>query len=411
MAVLSAAVVEFAYNENVVFSLAQNQQERVQAYFLAVSAINFTKLILKADKEVKGFAKSANKQYGTNVKVPPLYELVPLNTFLLRQAASMGVGETITTLPPEGTATPSASGNPLGDVQKGVNLFDPKVTEQFLAFEGDFSAVVTEEEAKINLNAFYQLNPKQKEYLRLRRILFFLLASEEFKDFFSNRLKDAEDLAGNIADFIDRDDLNNGLQGEELGPERSKYQDPNRRPKNGKLISLEELLLVEGMNDDLFEKLKNHVTIYGKDDKILACRANDSIMKAMILAYVEGDPRVQGISMDNKELLDKAVTAAQTACPDVMAMTTNVDTALGIVSTTTTPTSPKPPPATGTTTPTTGSATFGSMIKTESFVYTVIGTGAVGEDLDRQTKVNIRVVLDTTEKIPAHWKLLYWRVE
>ncbi len=74
-------------------------------------------------------------------------------------------------------------------------------------------------------------------------------------------LYDPDDLAKNLIDWIDPDDLR--LQG---GPEDAYYQDqdpPYRAPAGGgPLLSLEDLRLIEGYDRPLVEALEPYVTVY-----------------------------------------------------------------------------------------------------------------------------------------------------
>ena len=49
---LTSIAVEFAYNTNVNYNLALNEKERLQAYFLAESAIKLMELELKLEKQL-----------------------------------------------------------------------------------------------------------------------------------------------------------------------------------------------------------------------------------------------------------------------------------------------------------------------------------------------------------------------
>jgi general secretion pathway protein K len=411
LAIMSSLIVEFAYNSNVTYNLALNEKDRLQAYYLAESGLNFSKLILKFDKEARKLAGEASSKLGKTIQIQPLYEMIPLNSEVLRGLAQQeggtpgdGGGESAEA--PAGT--PSASGGPA----QSLGGFNLKGAESFLSFEGNFSSEITEEEAKLNLNAFFSLSPTQKSYDRLKNTLYHLLLSDDFKGLFEDRFRGAKDLAQNIADYIDKDDSQNEIGGQDRGRE-GVGANGLVKMKNGKLLTLEELTMVPGMTEEIFQKLKPYVTIYSPDEKIYVCRAKDPLVKAMIIAYSETNPdKMEPIREDNTDLLTKATDAVLNSCPDTQAMANEVDKALGVTqpgseSTSSTSSTTTLTGATSGTPGTTPSgASFSDMVKNENKIFTVIGIGTVGE-----TEVRLKTVLDTSSPNPNRWTQLYWRVE
>lgn len=105
--------------------------------------------------------------------------------------------------------------------------------------EGTFVSVVVEDEnAKFNLNTLVSQNGKVNEE-----------AHESFK-----RLLDAltleEDIADLIADWMDSDSLPMPAGSE-------------RRAKNAHLDSIEEIILIKGIDRKVYDKLLPYITIYG----------------------------------------------------------------------------------------------------------------------------------------------------
>jgi type II secretory pathway component PulK len=413
LALLSSVVVEFAYNSNVTYNLAMNEKERTQAYYLAQSGLAFTKLLLKYDREARRLASQASSRLGRNFQIEPLYVMIPISSEVLRGMASM-------TAPPEGGAGEGEEAPPPDEKTEALSAFNIQDSE-FLKFEGDFSSEVIEENAKINVNAFLSMAPTDPGYDRLKSVLYHLLLTDEFKGMFEDRYRGAKELVQNIADYIDRDDAQNEVGGQERGREGVGAAAGQIKMKNGKLISLDELMLVPGMTEDIFQKLKNYVTIYGIDPKIYACRAQEPVIKSLILAYTEANPdRMEPLKDENTDLLTRAYDAVLNSCPDLQAMADELDRALGATTPgagggTTPGATPGPTSSlTGSTTNrgTTGAAagaitnTFNSMLREDNTMFSVIGIGTVGE-----TQVKIKVVLDTANNNASRWQTLYWRVE
>jgi hypothetical protein len=301
-------------------------------------------------------------------------------------------------------------------LEQGMNLIDAKAAQDFLSFNGDFSAEVKEEEAKLNLNAFFTLSPVDKNYDRLKSILYHLLATPEFQGLFEDRYRGAQELAQNIADYIDKDEVHNEPGGEERGREIVRGQG-NTTMKNGKALSLEELTLVPGMTEAVFQKLKEYVTIYGPDDKVWVCRAKDPLVRALVLAYSENNPKMEPIKDDNEEMLKKATDAVLNNCPDLKTIAKELDLALGVVEggegtetqpTPRTTTTSKEGQTTQETRPTqkSTSQSFTDLVKEKGVVFGIDAAGLVGE-----SEVKVITVVDTSQGDPKQWKQLFWRVE
>ncbi|HKY63239.1 MAG TPA: hypothetical protein VJR29_07450 [bacterium] len=416
LALLSGVVVEFAYNSNVTYNLAMNEKERTQAYYLAQSGLAFTKLVIKYDKEARRLASQASSRLGKNFQVEPLYVMIPISSELLRGMASMSNPAAS----PGGEEGEGEEAPPPDEKTQALGAFNLQDSE-FLNFEGDFSSEVIEENTKINLNAFLSLAPTDAAYDRLKNVLYHLLLTDEFKGLFDDRYRGAKELVQNIADYVDRDDAQNEIGGQERGREGAGAAAGQIKMKNGKLLSIEELTMVPGMTEDIFQKLKKYVTVYGNDDKIYACRAQEPVIKSLILAYTESNSnRMEPLKDDNVELLTKAYDAVLNSCPDTQAMANELDRALGATAPGTgegtgTPGATPGPTSTltgsttarGTTgTGTTSSNTFNGMLRNDNTIFGVIGIGTVGE-----TQVKIKAVLDTSNNNANRWQTLYWRVE
>jgi type II secretory pathway component PulK len=84
--------------------------------------------------------------------------------------------------------------------------------------------------------------------------------NEEFSD--RHRGDDFEQIVDNITDYIDGDKTGRGKTG---GDESALYPDrPNELiPPNSPFKTLEELHMVAGMTDELFDLLKTRITVYG----------------------------------------------------------------------------------------------------------------------------------------------------
>ncbi len=403
---VSAIVTEFAYQAQVDYYSAANYRNRLQAYQLALSGTEFGQLILKYDKDVQQIIKKSGK----DVYVPPLYDLIPVDTSILR---TMAVAEDI--IGADQATNDEVENSEEESTYKAINL---EGVESFLDFKGDFSVEIEEEESKLNLNAFYSLSPKDARYDRLKKTLYFLLLDKEFSEIFEDPYRGSRELTQNIVDYIDRDQVYNEEEGQERGREGTNA-DQNYEMKNAKLISLEELILVPGMNDQVLQKLKPYLTVYGKDDRIFACRARPALVRAMVLSYTQNNPRMEPLNETNQDLLEKATDAVIDNCPDVKLAAQELDVVLNVDATDSSrgspfaalPDSKQQNNGNSNNTRRRGGSnrqsqtnTFLDLVAIERNVYNIKSTGRVDE-----TEVTVNVVWDTSAGNPQQWNKLMWK--
>lgn len=414
---LSTLVVEFAYQTNVTYNISMNEEEKMQSYYMALSAINFSRVVIKYNKEAQQLVAQAAQKLGKNIQVKPLYEMIPINSALIRaltQGGSGGEGSAETP-PPEGEAPEADSKEAmLAAAKQSLSGLNEKAAESFLNFQGDFAAKINSLDARIPLNAFYLLTPTQPEYDRLKYTLMFLLRQKNYENFFKDKNRETQDLTNHIVDYIDKNDSVNDFGGSERGSEISAYAGSQLKAKNAKAFTVDELIFVPGMTDDILQELKKDVTVYKTDYKINACSASDELLRAMILAFSQNRTDMEPLREDNQERLKNAVTKVREKCPDTAAMATALNEVLGVTAATPTPppvaspgspSSPPPPPP-GAPAPSAASSGFASMLTSDENLFEIEATGTVGN-----AEVKITNVLDSSNTNPDKWKNLFWRVE
>jgi type II secretory pathway component PulK len=146
-----------------------------------------------------------------------------------------------------------------------------------------------DEERKININ--------KAELAVMARLFQIVLNSGE---------TEAQELAASIIDWRDSDsDLSIPLGSAEDSYYRSERYPYEAKDQNFEV--LEELLLVKGMSEDIFLKLKNYITIYGSGKVnintapkvvLLGLGISEDIID-MILSFRAGKDKIQGSSDDN----------------------------------------------------------------------------------------------------------------
>lgn len=384
---LTAVSTDFVYKTNISYHLAVNQKERMQAYFLAESAIKLMELEIKLEKELRSQAAAAGAA-ATGDFSAPLCQQFPLSTSLIR---SMFMGQP--------TPEAAAAGEEEGERAAFIGAMQVETAEEFLDFEGDFEGTCADESAKFNLNIFAGKNPKQEvlsgfnSYDQAKQLLIGLLANPAYKMLFpEDSPEKIGEIARNVADWVDIDDAINEPGGATTGSENSQYPPgiTEYGVKSGKFLTLDEMHKVAGVKDDWFLPIKDRFTIYG-DTKLNVCLAPDEMVAALIVQYANSKTDIPAINPANKAQMSNLVSVVKNGCtgasPKVEDIAKALDGALGVAGST-------------------GAGSFASQITTESRYYSFAGTGIVGN-----TEVKITAVIDTKEPTPTRWRMVYWRVE
>lgn len=417
---LTTMLVEFAYNTNVHYHLALNERDRLQAYYMARSAYNFMLLELKFDRMFRQIVQSQNlSQYLGDTAKLPLCQQFPMSTGLIRTvftggglAGLMGGGGE------QGATGEDAekAAEEIEDLRRDVSVSQEKEAAEFLKFEGDFDGECIDEGTKINLNAFSGLRRTPVEeggispFDQYKQFLNAFLMKPEFELLFKESDVKQSDVTNNIADWIDPDTEINELGGGGGGAERSLYDKSGvgYSIRNGKLLTLIEAYLIDGVVDDWFAPLEDDFTIYG-DGKINICSTGQDVVESLIKRYVTSTPGLPPVRLDDPDELARLVKAVT----DVCAGTGTGETMISEIANSLTaainaqagqPTEPEQQPqATGTSgAQDTG---FASYITMDSRYFTLKLAGQVMD-----TTVRVRAVIDVKEQDPKKWKLLYWRV-
>lgn len=431
MSILTAAVVELSYDSQINYKLAINSKERLQAYYLAKSALNFSRLILKYQKQAdEALNKAKGKvKSGALDNVEPLYRMVPLSSELLRGVLNgevsgiPGLGgdeeEGAEDQPPEDQAenTQDSENKDEGLFSSTLGAFAEKDAEKFLDFEGDFLAEISEEQTKLNINVLSTLTTgdKDSQYDVVKKLIFSFFELKELDAFFEND-DEKQDLVHRIGDWMDRNNVVNEYENLQRGIENSSYTDLGYKPKDGKMLTLSELRLIPGMTDDIYNKLKHLVTIYGKDEKVNICLGSTVLVQAMIYHYTHFAGCADAVNMDD-EKMEELVNAAVGGCPEPDAIGAALNGALGLVDIGEEVSQPSPTAGSPVNKNNTAKSIPGAKINNCSFqfmdlltkdnqIFNVKGSGTVGD-----TQVSISTILDISQKDANKWKYYYYRVE
>lgn len=160
---------------------------------------------------------------------------------------------------------------------------------KLMDFEGDFKVDCQDESSKVDINGFASTGwaARPLEQHPTGQMLAALMSPPEYDPLFEERLKmDRWELIGNIKDWVDADTERNGIFG---GDEDSQYDDfePRYRARNARFDSLEELRLVAGVNDEVFETFAPQLSVYTRNFQVNVNSASPSMIRALIRAFTD----------------------------------------------------------------------------------------------------------------------------
>lgn len=253
IAILSAAVVEFSYQNRVNLALASNQRDQLKAYFLARSAVNISKLLLSFQFALSSESRETEDDMGRLIG-----RAMRRSNFQMYQYIDLLMG-------------PFNSGqieSPIG----GISLNETGV-EGFGDFTGEMNVRVVPEEGRFDINNFAKAELDEDD---LRQMCAMLLDTQydpifEKKDE-NGELLDRAVILQRIIDHIDPDEESivlgddctvRGRSGDELRPYDN---DPGTRhrnePPNRKITHLAELYRVPGVGEDFMNAFQDQLTVY-----------------------------------------------------------------------------------------------------------------------------------------------------
>lgn len=410
--VLTITMEIFMTNTSVNREIVGQARQRLQAYYLAKSSLNISKLFLAQTKQLESKYAKFSSQMRTYLGGQPLYKQIPLSTALLRGLMGDQDGGTDeTVVPQEDTADQTTSESPSSFSQ--ISELQRDDAEEFLAFDGNFSSEIVEEQAKFSLNIFSKITSESPSYDLYKKILQQILLGEDFKSFFSAQEQEAEVLTHAIVDYVDVNEMINEYDKVERGQENSIYKGVDYEPKNGLYLTNSELRLIPGMNDEIFQKLSPLVSVFHTDSKINVCLADSRIVDALIIYYTDVAECTQSLRDADQEKLDELRTKMLEGCLVSLSEVANLlNLELGLKNDNLTDSASSRSKG-GNQTQTAGSSRIpGCKVQFEDLISetnNIIKISAKGEV--NNIAVTMTEVVDISAKTPNKWKTLYYFLE
>lgn len=286
--ILTVVVTELTYNARVRYLIAAHEKERAQAYWVSQTGINLYKLILSANKSMEGSsAGGMAESLGINIGDALWQWVSVINTGLMRMLFASG-GDIDDDDLDEFKKTGEVS-DEVEEASREASRFSDK---NFLDFDGDFNAEVTDEDSKLNVSLLANHSGLLTESA-VGQQLYGLMSGEENDAWFRDRNIDRWDMIANLKDWVDVDTMGSGRSG---GQEDNLYnnRDSAYLAKNAAFDTFDEIRLVEGWQDDVMERFGDQLTIHGTG-KININTATDEVLFALIKAYVMPAPMDQQV--------------------------------------------------------------------------------------------------------------------
>jgi type II secretory pathway component PulK len=316
---MTAFAVEFNYNTHVQNLSAYHYRDSTRSYYLAKGGLRIYGMLLIFGRQLEGNQMIAAmiQQFGLNIDgAAMLCRSVPfLDTAMLRYLTGtggsvddeekeglmglLGLGgdesdETITP-PPLPSASDQAAARDRRERAERERGYIDETDEggserrRLMDFEGDFKVDCADESSKVDINGFssntWASRPLEQHPTAM--MLFGMMSPEEYDPLFEERLKmDRWELIANIKDWVDPDTQRSGLWG---GDEDSLYDDfdPRYRSKNTRFDSLEELRLVAGVNDEVYETWAPSLSVHTKNYKVNVNSASPQMIRSLIRAFTD----------------------------------------------------------------------------------------------------------------------------
>ncbi len=265
VAILGTLSTEFAYEQRASIKSAVNAEMEVHAYFSARSAMEIARLVIISQKVANQYLGMA-RQIMPNLRNPR----IELWAYACKFAEIFNSGKV------------DLFGGTLVDLagQKGIGME-----------EGSFGCEAEPEEGRININQVGSLADKQSMFYRLYPVLRSLRGTGADEDD-----REAIQAILNIIDYSDEDDERtdvgpDGTLTVSGGGEGRAYLKVDYDPKNAMFDSTEELMMVPGIDEEMFCLLRDRVTPY-LTERINVNTADLYTLRALICESL-GDPALQ----------------------------------------------------------------------------------------------------------------------
>lgn len=237
--IISFGMAELIQSSNHQASRVRNYGDRLEALYIARSTTNLARALFLLDSAQKKYGNAA-KQADTPSDLWAQPIPFPIPSSMIRLLTEKAMGE----------APQSASD------KESLQSFFKKCDDFFEDFGGQAQAKISDLNSLLYLNNLDEREDPQRDQFGVLENL--LKPSFEFERSLTARGLDAETIARQIRDYIDRDQEENISKIAEDGPYQSLQLEYG--PKNQPILLPEELSLIPSVDDEVFDYLTQYVT-------------------------------------------------------------------------------------------------------------------------------------------------------
>lgn len=246
--IMAFLAVEVSFDTSVEYVLSSKEYHRVKAYEAAQAGMELSLLRIQLFKNV-------NKQYGSQLK------------------GQESILQMIWSLP---FSWPPAIPKDASIVDK--DQVNTAIDDSFM--DAHYVAQISSEGSKIDINDLDSLSLSLKKATREQLMKIFQQKLDTRDDAWAekNRNLNYEELINNLQDWIDEDNIS--LNG---GDESSRYKSNDsdlKIPPNRPFQTMDELKMVDGMTEDIFQFLLPYITVYGSKG-INVNQASNEVLKSI----------------------------------------------------------------------------------------------------------------------------------
>ncbi len=294
---LTILVTEIAHGAVVRAQLAAQHRDEAKAEALAYSGAQFYRMILIASAAIGRNPMIMEVGQALGINATELWQAIPfVDTTLLRMLLVSGDSADEDDL--IAAKTEGLTAEQEEESREGGSM----LKRAFLDFDGNFNASVMDEDRGIYVGKFQAASFGDLLMTAQAQEIMALLSREQYQDWMYRNNIVKEELIANLADWTDPDDTRL-YQG---GSEDALYQalDKPYRSKNAPFDTRDEIRLVDGWHlDGVWERVGRHLTIYGSG-KINVNTATQPVLRALLMAFMEGVPNENTVEPALTEFLD-----------------------------------------------------------------------------------------------------------
>jgi type II secretory pathway component PulK len=268
LALLAAMTADHVYKSQIDVASSYNNRDEVKAEFMARSALNLTRIMLKIQERVIDRHRKMIAQFlGKDLQIS---DIMPMLLQIFFGDASLLAGFGMDTGDVRGLDIPRGYGKP-----------------EIVAIDS--------EDGKLNINCAFARSDKDPQVQALARQLYTMFSNPRYEELFQH-VDEIDDpdrpmaLVRALMDYVDPDQTRFSAAGAAEDYRYNSLADPYEE-KNNLMDSVEELHLVNGINDEVWSHFGPSMTVYGTcAPNLCAVAPGNWIVAAAVIFRSAKDP-------------------------------------------------------------------------------------------------------------------------